>query len=60
MPFDSTICFLNSNDGTGLLAFGEKSRFLPSKSQALDELQDYINQKLGKYLFGYLSYGYKK
>jgi para-aminobenzoate synthetase component 1 len=59
MPFDSTICFLNSNDGTGLLAFGEKSRFLPSKSPALDELQDYINQKLGTYLFGYLSYDLK-
>ena len=59
MPFDLTICFLNSNDGTGLLAFGEKSRLLAAKSPVLDELQDYIKEKSGNYLFGYLSYDLK-
>ena len=59
MPFDSTICFLNSNDGKGLLAFGEKSRLLAAKSPVIDELQVYIKEKSGNYLFGYLSYDLK-
>lgn len=52
-------CFLNSNDGTGLLAFGIQNEFILNKEQSLDHLQHYIDQNKGVYLFGSLAYDLK-
>lgn len=51
--------YLNSNDGSGLLAFGEGQRFVMDASEGLEELQLFIDQNKGKYIFGYLSYEMK-
>ena len=53
------ICFLNSNDGTGILSFGIQNEFILYEGQALDQLQHYIDQNKGSYLFGSLSYDLK-
>lgn len=53
------VCFLNSNDGTGLLAFGIQNEFILEKGQSVDQLQHYIQANSGSYLFGSLSYDLK-
>ncbi len=53
------VCFLNSNDGTGLLAFGIQNEFILEKGQSVDQLQHYIQTNSGSYLFGSLSYDLK-
>ena len=53
------VCFLNSNDGTGLLAFGIQNEFILEKGQSVDQLQHYIKANSGSYLFGSLSYDLK-
>lgn len=53
------VCFLNSNDGTGLLAFGIQNEFILEKGQSVDPLQHYIQANSGSYLFGSLSYDLK-
>jgi para-aminobenzoate synthetase component 1 len=53
------ICFLNSNDGTGILSFGIQNEFMLNEGQALDQLQHYIDQNKGSYLFGSLAYDLK-
>ena len=59
MELKETVCYLNSNDGTGLLAFGEKDRLCVDSIPALDKLQAFLDKHKGKYLFGYLSYDLK-
>ena len=59
MELKETVCYLNSNDGTGLLAFGEKDRLCVDSIPALDKLQVFIDKHKGQYLFGYLSYDLK-
>jgi len=51
---------LNSNDGTGLLAFGEGETIILKKNDSLQKLQEFIDQQKGNYLFGYLSYDLKE
>lgn len=53
------VCFLNSNDGTGLLAFGIQNKFILEKGQSVDQLQHYLQANSGSYLFGSLSYDLK-
>ena len=53
------ICFLNSNDGTGLLSFGIETEFLMDRGQSIEQLQQYIQDNRGRYLFGSLSYELK-
>jgi para-aminobenzoate synthetase component 1 len=53
------VCFLNSNDGTGILSFGIENEFILNEGQALDQLQRYIDQNKGSYLFGSLAYDLK-
>lgn len=53
------ICFLNSNDGTGILSFGIENEFILNEGKSLDQLQHYINQHKGSYLFGSLAYDLK-
>ncbi len=51
---------MNSNDGTGLLAFGEGETIILKKNDKLQKLQEFIDQQKGNYLFGYLSYDLKE
>lgn len=51
---------MNSNDGTGLLAFGEGETIILKKKDTLQKLQEFIDQQKGNYLFGYLSYDLKE
>jgi para-aminobenzoate synthetase component 1 len=53
------VCFLNSNDGTGILSFGIENEFLLKSGQETDQLQRYIESNKGSYLFGSLSYELK-
>jgi para-aminobenzoate synthetase component 1 len=53
------VCFLNSNDGTGLLAFGNQNEFILEKGQSVDQLQHYLQANSGSFLFGSLSYDLK-
>ena len=53
------VCFLNSNDGTGLLAFGNQNEFILEKGQSVDQLQHYLQANSVSFLFGSLSYDLK-
>jgi para-aminobenzoate synthetase component 1 len=53
------ISYLNSNDGSGLLAFGEGDKILTSSSNSIDELSNFVNSHSGSYIFGFLSYDLK-
>ncbi|MES2799082.1 MAG: anthranilate synthase component I family protein [Bacteroidota bacterium] len=53
------IIYLNSNDGTGILAFGDGATFTKSGKKTIAEVQDFIDEHQGKYIFGYLSYDLK-
>lgn len=55
----SPIMFLNGNDGSALLAFGEGVRFELHEGNDLRDLQTFIDQHKGKYIFGCLSYELK-
>lgn len=52
------VIYLNSNDGTGMLAFGSGPELVQNKSD-LNELQQFINTHEGSYLFGWISYDVK-
>lgn len=54
------ISYLNSNDGSGLLAFGEGARFVMSEDMNLTDLQTFIDAHKGEYIFGFLSYDLKE
>lgn len=54
------VSYLNSNDGSGILAFGEGERFVMDENTKLQDLQQFIDQHAGKYIFGYLSYDLKE
>jgi para-aminobenzoate synthetase component 1 len=51
--------YLNSNDGSGMLAFGEKASFQWDEQQTLESLQVFIDKHKGQYIFGFLSYELK-
>lgn len=53
------IAYLNTNDGTGLLAFGEGPTITFSGKGSLNQLQHFLDQHKGKYIFGFLSYDLK-
>jgi para-aminobenzoate synthetase component 1 len=59
MELKETVCYLNSNDGSGILAFGEKRRLRIDSQEALEQLQDFITENPNEYIFGYLSYDLK-
>lgn len=53
------VAYLNSNDGSGLLAFGDGERLLPEAGLALHDIEKFIEYHKNKYIFGYLSYDLK-
>lgn len=57
--YDFPIAYLNSNDGSGILAFGEGDRIRLEGNPALPKLQEFIDQHAGKHLVGYISYDVK-
>lgn len=57
---DFPIAYLNSNDGSGLIAFGEGERFILTNEIKIEELQIFIDIHKGKYIFGSLSYDLKE
>ena len=54
------VAYLNSTDGTGILAFGELDRFIINAKSDLNGLQKYIDDNAGSYLFGFLAYDLKE
>ena len=56
MHFSAPICFLNTNDGHGILAVGNGASFTLHHGQDLKELDDFVAENKERYLFGYLSY----
>jgi para-aminobenzoate synthetase component 1 len=53
------ICYLNSNDGSGILGFGVSSSLRIVSSPCLEKLQHFIDENHGKYIFGALNYNLK-
>ncbi|MFN5149667.1 MAG: anthranilate synthase component I family protein [Flavobacteriia bacterium] len=53
---NSPIIYLNSNDGSGLLAFGEGERISGTTGSTVEVIQQFLDQHKGKYIFGYFSY----
>lgn len=53
------ICYLNSNDGTGILAFGIEEQFVCVNDNSLSDVQLFIDKYKGSYIFGCLSYDLK-
>ena len=57
--YNFPIAYLNSNDGSGILAFGEGDRIKLEGNPALPRLQQFIDEHKGKHLVGFLSYDLK-
>lgn len=53
------IAYLNSNDGSGLLAFGEGKHRILTQGEDIQHIQDFIDENANSYLFVYLSYDLK-
>ncbi len=53
------ICYLNSNDGSGILTFGVDSEINISGVNSLEKLQEFIDENKDSYIFGCLSYDLK-
>lgn len=55
----STITYLNSNDNTGLLAFGNGPALRFEENNSFFQIQEFIDVHSGKYIFMNLSYDLK-
>lgn len=53
------IAYLNSNDGSGILAFGEGDKIVLDGKNALEQLQKFIDEHKNEHLVGYISYDVK-
>ena len=54
-----SICYLNSNDGSGIFAFGSEACINDSSELALARLQVFLDENKGNYIFGCLNYNLK-
>ncbi len=54
-----TKAYLNSNDGSGILAFGEQSRCVLTVSDEIQKMQEYLDQNNSDFVFMCLSYDFK-
>ena len=54
-----TICFLNSNDKSGIFTFGSEACIYDSSELALVKLQVFLDENKGNYIFGCLNYNLK-
>jgi para-aminobenzoate synthetase component 1 len=57
--FDFPITYLNSNDGSSILAFGSMESIVIKETNSLDILADFIKVNSTKYIFGALNYNVK-
>lgn len=57
--YNFPIAYLNSNDGSGILAFGDGDKILLDGPKILDRLQQFIDEHKGEHLVGYISYDVK-
>jgi len=57
--YNFPIAYLNSNDGSGILAFGDGDTILLDGPKVLDKLQQFIDEHKGQHLVGYISYDVK-
>ncbi len=51
--------YLNSNDGTSLLAFGDGEQLILEAGNPFDQIQSFIDRNEGKFIFTCLSYDLK-
>lgn len=57
--FDFPVSYLNSNDGTSLLAFGKGVLKLFNSGNTINELQGFLTKNKGEFIFTCLSYDLK-
>ncbi|MCT4561006.1 MAG: aminodeoxychorismate synthase component I [Crocinitomicaceae bacterium] len=57
--FQFPISYLNSNDGSGLLAFGEGEKLQCSFPGSIERIKTFTEKNKGKYIFGYIGYDVK-
>ena len=53
------VVYLNSNDGTSVVAFGDGPTLKLNVGNALNQLSDFLETHKGNYCFGYLGYDLK-
>lgn len=56
---NKNICFLNSNDSTGLLGFGGNQLLRLQEHNTMDNIQTFIDENSNRYIFLCLSYDLK-
>jgi len=54
-----TICFLNSNNNSGIFTFGSEACIYDSSELALAKLQVFLDENKGHFIFGCLNYNLK-
>jgi para-aminobenzoate synthetase component 1 len=57
--FDFPITYLNSNDGSSILAFGSIESIVVSENNSLKRLAEFIERNSNSYIFGALNYNIK-
>lgn len=57
--FDFPLAYLNSNDGTSLLMFGTEKLLISNSENSINEIQSFIDEHKGKFIFSCLSYDLK-
>ena len=57
--YDFPVTYLNSNDGSSILAFGAMDSLIADELNSLDLLADFINRYSSNYLFGSINYNVK-
>lgn len=57
--FDFPLAYLNNNDGTSLLAFGKGDLLICASNNSINEIQTFIDQHKGQFIFSCLSYDLK-
>ncbi|MEJ6583875.1 MAG: anthranilate synthase component I family protein [Crocinitomicaceae bacterium] len=57
--FDFPLAYLNSNDGTSLLAFGKGELLICNSDDSINEIQLFVNEHQGEFIFSCLAYDLK-
>ncbi|MFM7668705.1 MAG: anthranilate synthase component I family protein [Bacteroidota bacterium] len=57
--FDFPVAYLNSNDGSSILAFGEEKALVLTENNSLVQLTDFIKSNSTKFIFGAINYNVK-
>jgi len=57
--FDFPIAYLNSNDGSSILAFGKKESLVIKDKNSLLQLSEFLKDNSSNYIFGALNYNIK-